>query len=194
MRRVAELLKDETKTIVILADEVDSRDGSQPLGELLKMSNSRLIIVGVPNTLKSSNTGYFRCKMQMYDLVLKKTVTDYIEFVGTISESMAQRASLISSEVCSDICDFILEYCGGHVYPTLHLISHFFTTISPEHFQSLAVFQHILFSQEFENSEDFCEVKNRCFDHDRTSKASVDRIMRGVGVDGELDVVDRLIW
>ena len=83
LRRIEELLKDESKTIVILVDEIDSRDGSQPLGELLKMSNPRLIIIGaaVPNNLKSTNTGNFRYKMHVSDLVLKKTDTDYIEFV-----------------------------------------------------------------------------------------------------------------
>jgi hypothetical protein len=71
---------------------------------------------------------------------------------------MALKAPMISAEVCSDICDFILKYCGGHVYPTLHLKSYFFTTLSPERLQYLAVFQHFLFSQEFENSEDFLDL------------------------------------
>ena len=79
-RRIVELLKDETKTIVMLVDEIDSRTGSELLGVLLKMSNPRLIIVGaaVPSNLKSTHTGNFRYMIQMSDLVLKKTDTDYL--------------------------------------------------------------------------------------------------------------------
>ncbi len=73
MRRIEELLKDETKTIVILADEIDSRTGSELLGVLLKMRNPRLIIVGaaVPSNLISTNTGNFRYKIQMSDIRCK---------------------------------------------------------------------------------------------------------------------------
>ena len=196
VRSVEELLMDESKTIVILADEVASRDGSQPLGELLKMTNPRFIIIGaaVPSNVKSANTGNFRHRIQMSDLILKKTDTDYIEFARTSSDSLMLRAPTISSQVCIDICDFILRYCGGHVYPTLHLISYFSTKLPTEHLQSLADFQFFLFSQEFENSKDFLDLKNRCFDHDSMTEASVDRIMRGVEVVGDMEVVNRLGW
>ncbi len=56
-------------------------------------------------------------------------------------------------EICESICDFILDYCDGHLFPTLFLIEHTFTNISSNHLTSLSAFQQYLCLPEFENNE-----------------------------------------
>jgi hypothetical protein len=193
---IKKCLLDETKQVVVLVDEIDSNTNSHNLSLLLKLNNSRLTIVGaaVPSNVKSANTGNFRSKIFMSDLILKEGDSDYDGLIRKLFNVMTLRDHMLSFQIFREICDFILNYCGGHLYPTLKLVSYVAAELSVEHLQSLVVFQEYLFSAEFDNSVVFMGIQNRCFDHDAIAEASVDRIMRGVGVVGDTVVVDRLGW
>jgi hypothetical protein len=159
----------------------------------LKLPCSNLIVIGaaVPSSLKSGRTGNFGKSLHMSDLVLKKGDSDFEALVETLVKS---KHPVESSQMCTNIAYFILEYCGGHVFPTLALLAEVFTELPSELLLTLVTFQEYLFSQSFENSRVYSIIINRCFDHVVDTEVAADHILSGIDQVGDLNVISRWGW
>jgi hypothetical protein len=194
--QIFEAAKDKSKTIAVLVDEIDSSVGAGNLKKLLKSVVPNLIIIGaaVPTRVKSDNTANFRSKVSMSALTLKKDDPDYNQLVHFFSGELCRRTTSVKLGVFVEICDFLLEYCGGHLYPLMTLLAHISTELSVEHLQSIRAFKEYFFCQQFENGAIYNDIVGRCFDHDSDTKIAAERILKGVNETGDIAIIDRFHW
>ena len=105
------------------------------------------------------NSSYFKRTLEIFELVLRPDDANYLQLVDYVT-----KLQIVSSSVTAAICRYILDYCGGHLFPTLHFIEVFFTL--PEmssHLQSMDTFFLHFHSADFAHSEYYREVQRRCF-------------------------------
>lgn len=134
----------------------------------------------------------------MSDLALEE---DDEDFHGLIQHCTELNAT--SSALTEIICKEILQQCGGHAYPTLAFIEHFFrpadnadmTAISKA--LSCPVGFHVYFGgEEFAQSRFQHDVRGRCFDEllDEDTVQIACRVFRGEEERGDVGALDSLGW
>jgi hypothetical protein len=90
----------------------------------------------------------------------------------------------------------VLKHCGGHAYPTLAFIEHFFTDSDGESFlTSMEEFQKYFCGPDFPRTSVYKKVKDRCFDElDGTTTQVASRVLQGEEGVGDIETLWRLGW
>jgi hypothetical protein len=118
------VVRGTSKKVFIAIDEILTVAHSPIYVTLMKGNLPNLIIFGaaVPYELGANHSAHFRNKIGMSDLVLRSEDKDFLQLVEKIVT-----LNKGSPEITIAICNHILEYCGGHLFPTLRFIEVFFT-------------------------------------------------------------------
>jgi hypothetical protein len=188
------LLQDKTKKVAVLIDEVESDPKSELFTTLLKGPYPHLVTIGsaVPGYLKTGVTGAFKSRLGMTDLVLKQDDEDFQELI-----QYCVGLNATSAELTQYICKYLLEYCGGHTFPTLAFIEYFFTCDeAKEYLQNKEVFSRYLCGPDFARSPLYKPVRDRCFDEllDADTGNLAFRVLGGKEEANDISTVTRLGW
>jgi hypothetical protein len=186
------VVKDTSKKVFIAIDEIFTLEQSPIYVTLMKGNFPNLIIFGaaVPYELGPRHTAHFRHKIGMSDLVLRSEDKDFLQLVEKIVS-----LNKGSPEVIFAICNHILEYCGGHLFPTLRFIEVFFT--KPElkefilTFESFFTFFH---SSCFSENLYYVGIINRCFTSSGTAAVSAFKLLNSSFTQADVDSLERVGW
>lgn len=188
------LLKDKTKMFAVLIDEVASNPEAGLFTTLLKGGYPHLVVIGsaVPRFISTGITAKFESVLRMADLVLKSEDDD---FLGLIEYCAGLKAT--TPELTQLICIYLLKQCGGHTFPTLAFIEHFFTLYDTKEFLvSMEVFQKHFSGPHFASSPFHKGVRSRCFDEllNAETEMMAFRVLGGREEVGDITTVIRLGW
>lgn len=171
--------KDETKKLAVLIDEVRSNPNSE-LFTALKGAYPNLVMIGsaVPSYTPTGLTTSFTSVLRMTDLVLREDDEDF----QTLVQFCVKREAT-TPELTQAICKVILKQCGGHTFPTLAFIEHFFTQDDARGFlASETAFCRYFCGPEFARSSVYDTVRERCFPQilDAETEKVVFRVLGGM--------------
>ena len=188
------LLADNTKKVAVLIDEVASNPDSALFITLLKGSYPHLVTIGaaVPSYIPTRLTAVFKEVLRMTDLVLKEEDEDFQELV---QYCVGLKAT--TPELTETVCVYLLRQCGGHTFPTLAFIEHFFTCDSMKNFLVCEEeFYRYFCGQEFSSSMFYKSVRDRCFQQilDAEIEKIVFRILGCIYEAGDISTMIRLGW
>ena len=188
----------ENKTIkvAVLVDEVAAQPQSGLFTALLKDAPPNVLTVGaaVPRYITTGGTASFKTVLRTPTLILKESDEDVIALI----EYWKGFATNTSPEMVDFVCRFLLNHCGGHVYPVLAFMEHYFT--NDEAKKVLAdknAFECHFLSPEFANSDNYRSVCRRCFETlsiDQDSTATLSRVLSGGGNAADINTLSRLGW
>ena len=157
-----EMMKDKTKKFAVLINEVDKDPYNAVFTTLLKATSSNVVTIGaaVPHRMPNNR---FRKRFGSSYLVLKKDDDDVQELIQYWT-----KLNVTTPAMTKVICEFILEYCGGHVYPCLAFMKYFLYVDNKSDAQksileSESEFRKYFLSRDFANSEVCKHVINRCY-------------------------------
>ena len=186
------------KKIAVIVDEVHTNSNSDLFVSLLKDAPPNLTTIGaaVPAQFPTGSTAQFSGALRTNDLVLKESdddVCELIEHWKTINEGV------VSSEMVEYVSIFLLNYCGGHVYPILELMQHFFTQngAKAKPFLTDKVrFKKHIYSPDFMKSNVYELICNRCFDALSTTSLlqALQRALTDMAGVGEIENLVRVGW
>jgi hypothetical protein len=184
------------KKIAVIVDEVHTEPNSDLFVDLLKDAPPNLTTIGaaVPVELPTGSTAQFRYTFQTSDLVLKESdddVHELIEHWKTVNEGV------VSSKMVEYVSTFLLNYCGGHVYPVLALMQHFFTDKEAKQFLTDQVtFNKFIYGPDFMKSRVYKKICNRCFDGlSRIGLLqALQRALTDTTQTGEMEALSRVGW
>jgi hypothetical protein len=149
------------KKIAVIVDEVHTQSNSDLFVALLKDAPPNLTTIGAAVPVATGNA-QFRRTFRTHELVLKQNdddVRELIEHWKTVNEGV------VSSKMVEYVSTFLLNYCGGHVYPVLALMQHFFTDKEAKQFLTdVVTFNKRVYSPDFTKSTVYEMICNRCFD------------------------------
>jgi hypothetical protein len=186
------------KKIAVIVDEVHTQPNSDLFVDLLKDAPPNLTTIGaaVPVAFPIECTYQFRSTFQTSDLVLKESdddVHELIEHWKTVNEGV------VSSEMVEYVSTFLLNYCGGHVYPVLALMEHFFAhdgAKSKPFLTDKVLFNKHIYGPDFMKSRVYKKICNRCFDG--LSSIGLLHALRcaltGRAQTGEMEALSRVGW
>lgn len=188
------LLADKTKKVAVLVDEVAANPESGLFVPLLKGPFPNVVTIGsaVPRFISTGRTIMFREVVGMDDLCLR---ADDEDFQGLVQYCVGLNAT--SAELTKGICEYVLEDCGGHAYPTLSFIEHFFASgTAVKHLSSWDAFLKYYGFEEFTQSECYKSVRKRCFGHqlDQDLLNAAMRVMGGKEEGMDVGILTRLGW
>jgi hypothetical protein len=151
----------ENKTMVVMVDEVQHNRTACVWNYLLKKATDIIVIgVGIPNINITDPSPQFKLKYQPSVMYFGCNSEDMEELIDVFVKQNEGRD--ISREVITDICHFICDYSGGHMYPMLKFCEHIFDIAQKEYLDNYSKY---LTSKNFFNHEDCQEVRRRCFDN-----------------------------
>lgn len=188
------LLEDKTKKVAVLIDEVASNPESGLFTALLKGAYPHLVTIGsaVPRFIPTGLTAVFKSVLRMTDLMLKEEDEDFQELV---QYCVGLKAT--TPELTQTICKYLLKHCGGHVFPTLAFIEHFFTREDVQGFLvSMEVFNRYFCGPDLARSPFYKSVRDRCFVQllDAETEKVAFRVLGGKEEAGDISTVIRLGW
>jgi hypothetical protein len=147
----------ENKTLVIMIDEVQMNFVASRWVYLLKNATATVVVgTGIPSLTGSPQ---FVKKYQPSEMNFDYTSEDMEELIDVFVKQTESRD--ISREVITDICQYICEYTGGHMFPMLKFCEHIFD-IAQNNF--LDDYSKYLTSKTFYDNKDYLTVRERCFD------------------------------
>mmetsp|Transcript_7687 Transcript_7687/g.10898 ORF Transcript_7687/g.10898 Transcript_7687/m.10898 type:complete len:469 (-) Transcript_7687:113-1519(-) len=161
-------VQNKNKKIAVMVDDVGSNPESHLFIDLLKGQLPNVLTVGAA-VGQFYITCNFRKKLHTSDLVLREGDQDVLDLIAHWKTK-----EVASPEMVVHVSMFLLNHCGGHVYPVLAFMEYVFT--HPEAKEYLAdekEFRKHLYSDRFAQGEVYREVCNRCFGD-------------GVGIDPDL--------
>jgi hypothetical protein len=100
-------------------------------------------------------------------------------------------------ELTQAICKVIIKQCGGHTFPTLAFIEHFFTHDAARGFlASKMAFRRYFCGPQFAHSSVYDAVRNRYFPQIRNAETEqvAFRVLGGKEEAGDISTVTRLGW
>jgi len=189
--------ENETIKVAVLVDEVAAQPQSGLFTALLKDAPPNVLIVGaaVPRNVTAGNVSSFRTMLRSSALILKENDEDVLDLI----EYWKGFATNTSPDMVDFACRFLLNHCGGHVYPVLAFMEHYFT--NDEAKKVLAdknAFECHFLSPEFANSDRYRSVCSRClFDKMSTDPyyfATLSLVLSGRGSAADIDTLSRLGW
>ena len=188
------LLKDKTKMVAVFIDEVASDPEAGLFTTLLKGGYPHLVVIGlaVPRFISTGTTAKFVSVLRMTDLVLESEDDD---FQGLMEYCAGLKAT--TPELTQSICRYLLKQCGGHTFPTLAFIEHFFTCYDTKGFLvSMEGFQKYFSGPDFACSPFYKGVRGRCFDEllDAETEKMAFRVLGGMEEVGDITTMTRLGW
>jgi len=140
-------LRHKNKKIAVIVDEVASKPHSPLFVDLLKSQLPNVLTVGAA-VGQFYITCNFRKKLHTSDLVLREGDQDVLDLIAHWKTK-----EVASPEMVVHVSIFLLNHCGGHVYPVLAFMEYVFT--HPEAKEYLAdekEFRRHFFSQTFVRS------------------------------------------
>jgi hypothetical protein len=190
----AYIKENSNKKIAVLIDEVHTDPNSDIFTSLLKDAPPNVLTIGaaVPRYLPTGGTAQFRAVLRSPDLILKDKDEDVRELI-----KHWKRQNVTSPETVEYVSKFLLDHCGGHVYPVLAFMEHFFTNDETKKFLTdTRKFRRHFNSPEFAQSEVYHRIGTRCFDQmlDPDIAATVSRVLGGGEQDGDIGTLSRLGW
>lgn len=188
------MLEDKTKMVAVLIDEVATNPESGLFTALLKGAYPHLVTIGssVPRFIPSGLTASFKSVLRMTDLVLRE---DDDDFQKLVQYCVGLKAT--TRELTQIICKHLLKLCGGHTFPTLAFIEHFFTHDDAREFLvSEEAFYQYICGPDFARSPFYASVRNRCFEQllDAETEKVAFRVLGGKEEAGDISTVTRLGW
>jgi len=189
-------LRHKNKKIAVIVDEVASKPHSPLFVDLLKSQLPNVLTVGaaVPRFAPTNITAVFRKILRTSDLVLKESDEDVLDLI-----EYWKGKEVASPEMVVHVSIFLLNHCGGHVYPVLAFMEYVFT--HPEAKEYLAdekEFRRHFFSQTFVRSTIYRQVCSRCFDDgmaiEPNSAKTVSRVLSGREEDNDIGTLTRMGW
>jgi hypothetical protein len=186
--------QNKNKKFVVIVDEVNANPGSPLFTDLLKgtMTNVATIGAAVPRYLPSNLTANFKKVFSTMDLVLKESDEDVRELIDHWKSK-----EVASDEVIDYVSQCLLAHCGGHVFPVLAFMEHFFHDPNPQAKKVLAgksEFRRYFLSEEFQRSTVYLEVCERCFYAEPDSVKTMGRVLGGRAENCDIDTLTRLGW
>ena len=169
----------QIKKIAILLDEVSPNTRSDIFVATLKGGYPNLVVIGagLSRFYKSYYTAMFRDALRMNDIVLKENDEDFLDLIEHCNS-----LKVTTPKVTEIICKTILKRCGGHVFPTVAFIQHYFSdTEGKIHIKDEKDFIKHFDGPSLLQSDTYKEVVERCFDatHDEGVCKIVDRVLSG---------------
>jgi hypothetical protein len=188
------LLQDKTKMVAVLIDEVASNPGSGLFTTLLKGPYPHLVTIGaaVPLLMTSDLTAVFKSVLRMSDLVLREEEDDFQALI-----KYCEGLKVTTPELTQMITKYLLKQCGGHTYPTLAFIEHFFIDqVNRDTLSSLIEFRRFFCGPNFVQSYFYLSVRDRCFQQllDFETENVVFRVLGGKEEAGDINTLTRLGW
>jgi hypothetical protein len=133
------------------------------------------MVVGaaVPKHIHVGITADFKKVFGSSDLVLLETDSDFLALMKHCEE-----LKVTTPAMTSIVCKYLLKYCGGHVYPVLAFIEHFFTIPEASRYLvSEPCFLTYFHGPKFKTSKIQRKVADICF-HELSMKESADALNR----------------
>lgn len=188
------------KNIAIIVDEVAANPNAALFTALPKGNFPNVLVLGaaVPRFMFDGSTSAFRKHFRFGDLVLRSHDGDVQGLVEHWQALVS--ADGIDKDVVRDVCNYIISFCGGHVYLVLAFMEHFFTTDEGKKVLSGGRDTFVLYfhSVGFSQSRVFRKVCARCFSYemsmDAVSKQSFYRMLIGQGDLTDFTTVVHLGW
>ena len=149
----------QNKKLVIMVDEVQQSPDANLWTPLLKSMGNMLVIgMGIPK-FDSSSPQFLR-KHSPSELYFNSNSEDMEELIDVFMEEMKGRD--VSRETVSEICRYVCDYTGGHMFPMLKFCEHIF---HPNQSSHLEKYHYAIYfsSQKFYDSYDYDNVRGRCF-------------------------------
>lgn len=186
------MLEDENNKVAVLIDEVASDPNSGLFTALLKGSYPNLVTIGASVPLYSPHPASFDSLLRMTDLVLREDDEDFQKLVQYCVELKATTPALTRA-----ICKYLLEQCGGHTFPTLAFIEHFFTRDEVRGLlANKTAFDDYFRGPYFACSPFYQLVRNMCFE--QLLNAEIEkvafRVMGGKEEAGDISTMIQLGW
>jgi hypothetical protein len=184
------------KRIAVFVDEVGSNPDSDLFTALLKDAPPNILTVGaaVPKYPPTRAAHTFRTILDASDLVLRRDAGDVIKLI----EHWKSIADDIEPAMIDFVSEFLLTYCGGHVYPVLAFMEYFFTDgearkfLADEH-----SFCSYFSSPAFAETAVYRVICQRCFEDCSIETGSADalaRLLSGVEDTTDVSLAVRLGW
>jgi len=194
--KLKELEKDrnDNKLVAILIDEAADDPSNVAYITLLKSRYPYLVTIGaaVPRYLQSGITGYFRKVLGMSDLILSETDADFVELIAYCA-----KRGVTTAQMTDYICKIILQYCGGHIYPTVAIIEAYFSMESLRNFtKDEEAFGKHFFGPSIDREQFYMDALDRCFPgyDNQLTLATADAVLSGRGSDFDVDSLVRIGW
>ena len=101
-------------SFAVILDEITPQVDQAVMSSLLRGNYENLVVIGaaVPSEEMIDVTANFYGKFGLSDLALRESDSDFLQMVGSISGDTGNHA------LTSKICTYILNQCGGYLYPT----------------------------------------------------------------------------
>ena len=154
-------VRNRDRNIAVIVDEVAAQPHSSLFVNLLKSPLPNVLTIGaaVPHYIPTNETVAFRKVFRTTDLVLRESDEDVLELIEHWKSK-----GVASPEMVVFVSFFLLDYCGGHVYPTLAFMEYFFTNPEAEKFLTNEnEFKIHFFSESFVQSVVYHNICSRCF-------------------------------
>jgi hypothetical protein len=182
------LLKDHTKRIAFLIDGIRDNYDSSTIKTMLTGYYPHLVTIGVTTGDEETViTSKFHESIEVSDLVLKETDDDYLELINTLNKG--------NEKHISEICSYILNHCGGHVFPTLFFIEHFVSNVDNRiRFNTFDAFINHFHSFEFVQSDAYKIVKKRCFRMTSDMMAKVTKVLLYKYENIDIKALEKVGW
>ena len=189
-------LGNKLKKIAVIIDQVTAQPEDGLFIALLKDAPPNILTIGaaIPRYLQTGSIARFRTVLCTSSLVLKEGDEDVVELI----RHWKAIAKDISPDMVEYVSKFLLSHCGGHVYPVLAFMEHFFTNDAAKKFLIEDYVFHKYFSgPEFANSPVYQEVCARCFqeiyDHPLSIEA-LSRVLSGRGNATDVHTLTHMGW
>lgn len=180
------------KKVAVVVDEVGANPSAAAFVTLLKGPYPNLITVGaaVPRYLKTGCAATFRKLFNMNDIALR---ADDVDFQALVKHC-AKNLNRTTAEMTACICEEIRAQCGGHAYPTLSFIEHFFSRgdVPESVLDSVGTFRKYFCSTAFANSRVYLGIDSRCSasHQDPQVDDAVIRVMSGLDMPSDISTLE----
>jgi hypothetical protein len=146
----------------------------------------------VPRYFPTGLAARFKTTLGINDLMLRKKDDDFQELVQYCVDLRAT-----TPELTQTICEYLLEECGGHTFPTLAFIEHFFTHADAKKFlEKETEFHRYFIGPDFTRSLFYESVRDRCFEQvlDPENEQVAFRVLGGKEETSDINTLLRLGW
>jgi hypothetical protein len=189
-------VENTNKKVAVIVDEVGDKPNSAMFTHLLKDAPSNLLTIGaaVPRYHPTGGTRVFQTVLRTSDLVLRRSDDD----VDGLVDYWKVVAQDIDPVMVEFVCEHLLVYCGGHVYPVLAMMEYFFTDGAVKEFLvDKHAFLRYFASPAFAECEVYRGICTRCFDELSTeaeSTRALARLLGGAASGNDVQLMIRLGW
>ena len=193
--------KNPNKKIAVIIDEANSMSNHDIFITLLKEAPANILTIGAAVAeFKSSNTALFGTVLNSEYLVLKEGDEDMLKLLDLWKNHPVVVSNEVTSAMVEHVSSFLLKYCGGHVYPVLAFMEHFFVNTTQEQakefLSSKKAFAKHFHSSSFPLSDVSETIRHRCFQNLKDSEFSgaLTRVIRGKPEGTDIIALIRVGW